>query len=89
MPLRRNERNSSFGEVLPWQEDISTPAVLGSAHPEMKFGHELVSNSEVDDFFKFKSKIPDFERGKSRNCTETCMWYIAQAIPQTRAPLAY
>ncbi len=32
-------------------------------------------------FCKVKSKIPDFERGKSRDCAETYIWYVAQGIP--------
>jgi hypothetical protein len=30
---------------------------------------------------KVKSKIPDFERGKSRDCAETYIGYVAQARP--------
>jgi hypothetical protein len=32
-------------------------------------------------FCKVKSKIPDFEREKSRDCAETYIWYVAQGIP--------
>jgi hypothetical protein len=31
---------------------------------------------------KGKSKIPDFERVKSKNCAEAYKWYFAQVIPQ-------
>jgi hypothetical protein len=39
-------------------------------------------------FRKVKSKIPDFERGKSRNYAEAYMWYAAQVIPQIDAEIA-
>jgi hypothetical protein len=32
-------------------------------------------------FCKVKSKIPDFEREKSRDCAETYIWYVAQTRP--------
>jgi len=35
-----------------------------------------------------KSKIPDFEREKSRNYAETYKWYVAQGIPQIDAEIA-
>ena len=39
-------------------------------------------------FCKVKSKIPDFERGKSRDCAETYIWYVAQGIPLIDAEIA-
>ena len=33
-------------------------------------------------FRKVESKIPDFERGKSRNYAEEYKWSAAQVIPQ-------
>ena len=39
-------------------------------------------------FRKVKSKIPDFDRGKSRNYAEAYKSYAAQVIPQIDAEIA-
>jgi hypothetical protein len=49
----------------------------------MYIGHKFESSlQKLAIFRKVKSKIPDFERGKSRNYAEMYKWYVAQAIPK-------
>ena len=48
-------------------------------------GINYVSNAEVAIFRKVKSKIPDFEREKSKNYAQVYKWYTVQVIPRIDA----
>ena len=50
---------------------VSCPLIL------FRFQSNLVSELERAIFLKIKSKIPDFEREKSKDCAEVCLEYVA------------